>query len=163
MAAVTRRAVVTGALGLAAAAALPRAYAKFGATPLTDGFTLLTGGGGNVLVVATPDGAILVDSGAGDPAAQMLLPTVRELTGNAKVHTLFNTHWHLEQIGGNESVGRSGANIVAHERTRIWQRLSTCPRVTSIDSPSRCPRSQPRAFIRRARRLSAAGASSTAT
>ena len=42
MTAVTRRTVVRGALGLAAAAALPRAYAKFGTTPLTSGFTLLT-------------------------------------------------------------------------------------------------------------------------
>jgi glyoxylase-like metal-dependent hydrolase (beta-lactamase superfamily II) len=123
MTAVTRRTVVTGALGLAAVAMLPRAYAKFGTTPLTGGFTLLTGVGGNVLVATTPDGAVLVDSGAGELAAQTLLPTVQELTGDAKVHTLFNTHWHLEQIGGNETVGRAGANIVAHEKTRL--RLAT--------------------------------------
>jgi cyclase len=123
MAAVTRRTIVKGALAIAATAALPRAYAKFASAPLADGFTLLTGGGGNVLVAATPEGAVLVDSGAGDPAAQLLLPTVRELTGNAKVHTLFNTHWHLDQVGGNESVGRAGANIVAHEKTRL--RLAT--------------------------------------
>ncbi|HVJ31350.1 MAG TPA: MBL fold metallo-hydrolase, partial [Gammaproteobacteria bacterium] len=102
MAAISRRTVVTGALGLAAAAALPRAYATLATTPLTGGFTLLMGIGGNVLVAATPEGAVLVDSGAADDA-QMLLPSVREVTGDAKVHTLFNTHWHLEQIGGNES------------------------------------------------------------
>ena len=119
MAGVTRRTVVRGALGLAAAAALPRAYAKFGTTPLTSGFTLLTGVGGNVLVPATPDGAVLVDSGAGELASQTLLPSVQEVTGNAKVHTLFNTHWHLEQIGGNEAVGRAAAHIVAHEKTRL--------------------------------------------
>jgi cyclase len=123
MRAVNRRTVLSGALGVAVAAALPRAHAKFGATPIVDGFTLLTGGGGNVLVVSTSDGAVLVDSGAGELAAEMLLPSVRELTGGAEVHTLFNTHWHLEQIGGNESVGRAGANIVAHEKTRL--RLAT--------------------------------------
>jgi len=122
MAAVNRRTVLSAAVGLAATAALPRAYAKLASAPIVDGFTLLTGGGGNVLVVATPDGAVLVDSGSAD-GEQMLLPAVRELTGGAKVHTLFNTHWHLEQIGGNESVGRTGANIVAHEKTRL--RLAT--------------------------------------
>lgn len=122
MAAVNRRTVLSGAVGLAAAAALPRAYAELATAPIVDGFTLLTGGGGNVLVVATRDGAVLVDSGSAD-GAQMLLPALRELTGGAKVHTLFNTHWHLEQIGGNESVGRAGANIVAHEKTRL--RLAT--------------------------------------
>jgi glyoxylase-like metal-dependent hydrolase (beta-lactamase superfamily II) len=38
------------------------------------------------------------------------------------VHTLFNTHWHLEQIGSNEALGRAGTHIVAHEKTR--QRLA---------------------------------------
>jgi glyoxylase-like metal-dependent hydrolase (beta-lactamase superfamily II) len=119
---VDRRTVLSGAIGVAACAALPRAYAKLTTAPVADGFTLLTGGGGNVLVVATADGAVLVDSGAGEAALE-LLPSIGEITGNAKVHTLFNTHWHLEQIGGNESVGRAGANIVAHEKTRL--RLAT--------------------------------------
>jgi glyoxylase-like metal-dependent hydrolase (beta-lactamase superfamily II) len=123
MAAVNRRTVLSGAIGLAAAAAIPRAYATLEAAPIVDGFTLLTGGGaGNVLVVTTPDGAVLVDSGAMD-TAQTLLPTVGEITGGTKIHTLFNTHWHLEQIGGNEMLGRAGANIVAHEKTRL--RLAT--------------------------------------
>jgi cyclase len=122
MAAVTRRTVLSSAAALAAAAALPRAYATFAPAPVAEGFTLLTGGGGNVLVVTTPDGAVLVDSGAGE-TAPTLLPTIAEITGGTRVHTLFNTHWHLDQIGGNETIGRSGANIVAHEKTRL--RLAT--------------------------------------
>ena len=39
MAAVNRRTVLSGAIGLAAAAALPRAYAKFATAPIVDGFT----------------------------------------------------------------------------------------------------------------------------
>jgi cyclase len=118
MAAVTRRTVLSGAAALAAAAALPRAYAAFAPARVADGFTLLTGGGGNVLVVTTPDGAVLVDSGAGE-TAQTLLPAIAETTGGTKVHTLFNTHWHLDQIGGNDTLGRAGANIVGHEKTRL--------------------------------------------
>jgi glyoxylase-like metal-dependent hydrolase (beta-lactamase superfamily II) len=119
---VDRRSVLAGAVAFAAATVMPRAFAKFTAHPVANGFTLLTGGGGNVLVRSTNDGAILVDSG-GEAAAEALLPTVHELTGNAKVHTLFNTHWHLDQIGGNLGLGRAGANIVAHEKTRL--RLAT--------------------------------------
>jgi len=122
MADVTRRTVLSGAAALAVTAALPRAHAAFAPARVVEGFTLLSGGGGNVLVVTTPEGAILVDSGAGETAAT-LLPTVAEITGGAKVHTLFNTHWHLDQIGGNETVGRAGTNIVAHEKTRL--RLAT--------------------------------------
>jgi glyoxylase-like metal-dependent hydrolase (beta-lactamase superfamily II) len=118
-----RRTVLGGAVALAAATVAPRAHTKFTVEPLAAGFTLLLGGGGNVLVRATADGAVVVDSGAGDPAAQALLPTVREITGSEKIHTLFNTHWHLDQIGGNEAIGRAGANIVAHEKTRL--RLAT--------------------------------------
>ena len=75
MASVNRRTVLSAAVGAAAAAATLRAYAKLSAAPIVDGFTLLTGGGGNILVVSTPDGAVLVDSGAVE-AAQNLLPTV---------------------------------------------------------------------------------------
>ena len=50
----------------------------------------------------------------------MPLPSfVEAATGNRRVHTLFNTHWHLDQIGSNEALGNAGANIVAHEKTRL--------------------------------------------
>jgi cyclase len=48
-----------------------------------------------------------------------VLDFVEAATGGRRVHTLFNTHWHLEQIGGNEALGGAGANIVAHEKTRL--------------------------------------------
>jgi glyoxylase-like metal-dependent hydrolase (beta-lactamase superfamily II) len=44
---------------------------------------------------------------------------VEASTGSRRIHTLFNTHWHLDQIGGNEALGNAGANIVAHEKTRL--------------------------------------------
>ena len=36
------------------------------------------------------------------------------------VHTLFNTHWHPEQTGSNERLGKAGKTIIAHENTRLW-------------------------------------------
>ena len=112
---VNRRAVLHGALGATVAAALRPAFAKVSA--IAGGRSLIGGLGGNVVALKTADGAVLVDSGQAMPESP-LLESLEAATGSAQVHTLFNTHWHFEQIGGNEALGRAGANIVAHEKTR---------------------------------------------
>ena len=48
-----------------------------------------------------------------------LLAAVRSATGSSRIHTLINTHWHPEQTGANEAVGRGGGVIFAHEKTRM--------------------------------------------
>jgi cyclase len=117
---VNRRTVLQGALGTAVVAAVRPAFAQVPAA----GFDLsvFTGAGDNIVVVKTSDGAVLVDSGAAGGSGRVL-DFVEAATGGRRVHTLFNTHWHLEQIGGNEAIGTAGANIVAHEKTRL--RLAT--------------------------------------
>jgi cyclase len=117
---ISRRTVLHGALGTAVAAAVRPAFAKV--SPITGNLFLLGGFGGNVVALKTTDGVVLVDSGAA-MANSPLLDLVEEASGGRRVHTLFNTHWHLEQVGGNEALGRAGANIVAHEKTRL--RLAT--------------------------------------
>jgi glyoxylase-like metal-dependent hydrolase (beta-lactamase superfamily II) len=112
----TRRTLLHGALGLAAGAAVGRAFSQSRA--IGDELFLLGGAGGNVVALKTSDGAVLVDSGqAGGSGA--VLEFLERTTGSRRVHTLFNTHWHLDQIGGNEELGNGGANIVAHEKTRL--------------------------------------------
>ena len=128
MRAVSRRTVLHGALGAAVAAALRPAFAKV--SPITDALSLIEGFGGNVVALKTSDGAVLVDSGSSMPDSP-LLDFLEAATGDRRVHTLFNTHWHLEQIGGNETLGRAGANIVAHEKTRL--RLATPYYVPDLD------------------------------
>jgi glyoxylase-like metal-dependent hydrolase (beta-lactamase superfamily II) len=49
-----------------------------------------------------------------------VLKLVKKRTGSAKVHTLFNTHWHWDQTGSNATLGKAGTRIVAHENTRLW-------------------------------------------
>jgi glyoxylase-like metal-dependent hydrolase (beta-lactamase superfamily II) len=123
----SRRTVVRGiAAGIAAAALPPAARVAFAAdglvaTPVTGELTLLSGAGGNVLVLATGDGQVLVDSGAAahGPA---VLESLAELPGG-RVTALFNTHWHLDQVGSNDALGTAGATIFAHEKTRL--RLTT--------------------------------------
>jgi glyoxylase-like metal-dependent hydrolase (beta-lactamase superfamily II) len=125
---VNRRTVLHGALGAAVAAAVRPALAKVSA--ITDQLSLIGGFGGNVVALKTSDGAVLVDSGQA-MANSPLLGFVEVATGDRRVHTLFNTHWHLEQVGGNETLGRAGANIVAHEKTRL--RLATPYYVPELD------------------------------
>ena len=120
----SRRSVLHGiAGGLAGLAIGPRGFAADGIelAQAAPGLTLLGGAGGNVLVLATSEGKVVVDSGA-KARREALAAAIGELPGG-RVTALFNTHWHLDQVGGNETFGAAGATIFAHEKTRI--RLTT--------------------------------------
>jgi cyclase len=82
------------------------------------GATLLQGAGCNVIALPGPEGALLIDGGRA-ANAEALLAAVRSATGASRVHTLVNTHWHPEQVGANDAVGRAGGVIVAHEKTKV--------------------------------------------
>jgi glyoxylase-like metal-dependent hydrolase (beta-lactamase superfamily II) len=120
----SRRVILKGALGGFAGLALPPfSVSSFAADPLgitrvTDELVLLTGAGGNVLALSTSGNRVLVDSGAAE-FTDGLLATLGELPGGGRVGTLFNTHWHLDQVGSNGAFGRAGATIIAHEKTRL--------------------------------------------
>jgi cyclase len=87
-----------------------------------DLFVITLPGQANVVVHTAPDGVVLVDGGSA-AASDALVKTVAGLPGAGPVHTLFNTHWHPEQTGSNELLGKAGKTIIAHENTRLW--LST--------------------------------------
>jgi cyclase len=82
------------------------------------GATLLQGAGCNVVALPGPDGALMIDGGRA-ANVDTLLAAVRSATGASRVHTLVNTHWHPEQVGANDAVGRAGGVIVAHEKTKV--------------------------------------------
>jgi cyclase len=87
-----------------------------------DLFVVTIPGEANVVAHISADGVLLVD-GASAGASDALMKAVASLPGAGPVHTIFNTHWHPEQTGSNESLGKAGKRIVAHENTRLW--LST--------------------------------------
>jgi len=91
------------------------------------GLTLFQGAGCNVLAMRGDEGALMIDGGLA-ANANALLKAVKERTGSGRIHTLINTHWHPEQVGCNEAVGRDGGVIIAHEKTRMY--LSSA--VTSV-------------------------------
>jgi glyoxylase-like metal-dependent hydrolase (beta-lactamase superfamily II) len=94
------------------------ASASIAATDL-GGLVLLQGAGCNVLAMHGDDGALMVDGGLAENA-DGLLQAVRDATGNERVQMLIDTHWHREQTGANERVGRAGGTIFAHEKTRMY-------------------------------------------
>jgi glyoxylase-like metal-dependent hydrolase (beta-lactamase superfamily II) len=86
---------------------------------LTGTLAVIDGGGANVLAFSTGDGLVLVDSGA-PKSGDAVMAGLKNVASGAKVQTLFNTHYHLDQTGNNEMFGAAGAKIVAHLRTREW-------------------------------------------
>src|ERR1700693_3623161 len=118
-----RRAILQGALGGVVGLTLPPfARSAFSqespaVVPVSDGFVMLTGAGGNVLARTARTGHVLVDRGAGG-LTDAVLAHMRGLPGGGRATTLFNTHWHRDQVGGNLAFGRAEATIIAHEKTK---------------------------------------------
>ena len=113
-----RRFLQAGLGGLAGLASVPLWGAEASRLPtekLTDRVTLITGAPGNVVALASTDGVVLVDSGSA-----ALAGAVQASLGGARVQTLFNTHYHADQTGGNALFGAAGAAIRAHVITRQW-------------------------------------------
>ena len=136
-----RREFLVGAASGLIGLALPRHgwTQQVGLTRLTDRLSLTAAGGTNVLVYASPEGPVIVDSGA--PAqTDAVMAAVRQVwtsPPSPPVVTLFNTHWHLEHTGGNEAMRQAGATILAHENTKLWM-------ATPVWSPAEDRYRQPR-------------------
>jgi glyoxylase-like metal-dependent hydrolase (beta-lactamase superfamily II) len=84
-----------------------------------DLFVIHIPGEANVVAQTTGDGVLLVDGGSTNGSAA-LMKAVADLPGGGRVHTLFNTHWHPEQTGSNDLIGKAGGTIIAQENTRLW-------------------------------------------
>jgi len=128
-----RRQLLTGVVGgLLGSLVLPRRSSALqassaqtaGVTPLTDRLSLLTSGRTNVLALSTPDGLVVVDSGTPELSGR-LMDSLRQLPPGGRVVTLFNTHWHPENTGGNDLIRQGGATIIAHVNTRLWMATPT--------------------------------------
>ena len=97
-------------------------------TPLGHGLAMLQGAGGNIGVSSGPDGVFLIDDQYA-PLSTKIRTAIRAWIDetaeekNAKaspdeIRFVLNTHWHGDHTGGNESFGKSGALIIAHEHVR---------------------------------------------
>ena len=98
------------------------------AIKLSAQLALISGDGGNIAIVIAADGLLMVDSGLAAQSADLLSAVAAQVDAH-KIRTVFNTHWHPDHVGANETVGRAGARIVAHENVK--KRLS---RITTIEA-----------------------------
>ena len=94
-------------------------HAALTTTVLTDTVTLISGAGGNVVLVTGDDSAAMVNGGLREHSAE-LSQTISGLAAGKPVRYLFNTDWHPEHTGSNETLGRAGAQIIAHENTKQY-------------------------------------------
>jgi glyoxylase-like metal-dependent hydrolase (beta-lactamase superfamily II) len=142
---IDRRQLLGGVVGgLFACMALPRssrAQQQAIVDELNDHLAVVRAGGTNVVALRSPDGVVLVDSGA-PYRSEGLLSTLQHFSPG-RVGTLFNTHWHLENTGSNAVVRQSGATIVAHENTRLWMATPTWVPAEDHYRPPRPKEAQP--------------------
>jgi glyoxylase-like metal-dependent hydrolase (beta-lactamase superfamily II) len=115
------KSAAVGIVGLSLPAGLfAQTATDSGTVKLSDDlFILRQPGEANVLAQIDAKGVLLVDGGSAK-GSDALLKAVSGLPGAGPVHTLFNTHWHPEQTGSNERLGKAGVTIIAHENTRLW-------------------------------------------
>jgi cyclase len=155
-----RRQLLTGALGgLVGGLALPRRTAALQAnaalnaaqppavSTLTGRLSLVTSGRTNVLALSTPEGLVLVDSGAPE-LTDPLMASLRGVSTGGRVRTVFNTHFHPENTGANEVLRQGGAAIVAHENTRLWMAIPTWMPAEDRYRPPRPQAAQPNQTFR---------------
>ena len=112
--------VLTGATGSCLVDSLfgQGAPAPIQATKLSPELVVMMGDGGNVGVIITGDGLMMIDGGLPERAAD-LRKAIAEVDSH-KVSVLFNTHWHSDHIGSNEMLGGMGVKIIAQEKTKKW-------------------------------------------
>jgi cyclase len=94
--------------------------ARFGSVPLaslklTDKLTLLSGPGGNVVVLDGADGKLLVDTFVSN--AWPKLKESLDGLGNAPLKFVIDTHWHFDHTDNNAPLHAAGATVIGHENT----------------------------------------------
>jgi len=90
-------------------------------TPLSDTVTMIKGKGGNIAVSAGADGVFIIDDQL-KPLTDQLLAAIRKID-DRPVRFVINTHYHGDHVGGNETLGKAGSVIIAHDNLR--RRMST--------------------------------------
>ena len=103
------------------------------AQPLAENLTLLSGPGGNVVVLRGPEGLVVVDTLVA-PAWTKLQESLKAL-GSAPVKFVIDTHWHFDHTDNNAPLRALGATLVAHENTRLRMTQPHHLAVLELDFP----------------------------
>ncbi len=93
------------------------ASAKITTQNLRGNVSVLLGSGGNIAVLPAKEGLLLVDSGMSTSRPRIAESLAAISPGPIRI--LVNTHWHYDHTDGNKWMHSTGANIWAHENTRM--------------------------------------------
>lgn len=85
-------------------------------TTLDDRLLMLSGPGGNVVVLHGPEGKVVVD-GFVQPAWPRLKAAL-DAIDDRPIKSMINTHWHFDHADNNANFRNAGAGVIAHENTR---------------------------------------------
>jgi glyoxylase-like metal-dependent hydrolase (beta-lactamase superfamily II) len=77
---------------------------------------VLFGAGGNIGVSAGEDALFIIDDQYA-PMNPKIVAALKQIS-DKPVKFVLNTHWHGDHTGGNESMGKAGGLIVAHDNVR---------------------------------------------
>ena len=91
------------------------------ATPLSSTVTMIKGKGGNIAVSSGEDGVFIIDDQL-QPLTDQLLVSIRKVS-EQPIRFVINTHYHGDHVGGNETMGKAGSVIIAHDNVR--QRMTS--------------------------------------
>lgn len=94
---------------------------EFASFQLSDSVYMLTGRGGNVGISSGSDGLYIVDNQLTDVTGP-LLAAIRKIS-NKPIRLVINTHYHGDHTGGNQTIGKTGAVIIAQDN--VYKRMST--------------------------------------
>jgi len=120
--AIQRRDLLGAGLALAGACALPRLAAASTALTvrsLTPRIALVEGAAAHLVVASAGNELVLVDGGSAADSRE-LSKLLQERYPGQKLRAVFNTHWHHAQVGYNATARAAGADVLAHENTRLW-------------------------------------------
>jgi glyoxylase-like metal-dependent hydrolase (beta-lactamase superfamily II) len=75
-----------------------------------------SGGMGNVTALTGDDGVLMIDTKV-EASADILITEIAKICPKP-VRFVVITHWHFDHVGGNETVAKTGAAVIAHENVR---------------------------------------------
>jgi glyoxylase-like metal-dependent hydrolase (beta-lactamase superfamily II) len=84
-------------------------------TSVSDHARMLAGSGGNITVLVTPQGLVMVDAGIA-LSREKITQRLREISP-VRVRYVINTHWHWDHTDGNGWLHDGGAIVIAHSNT----------------------------------------------